>query len=209
MTKKTEPKKRSPLFAKKETGDTEPEKKSFASLFAKKETGDAEPEKKSFASLFAKKEKPVFEEPPQVLELPPFETEYEVVDRYWLTPPYAYANLYRDHYGHIHYQMVEPKLTEKELVVLEESYEQLKTVLVYDEVRKRGEFSLDREVVREIITGFDPKITPERRDTLLYYLNRNTMGYGRLDALLHDERIEDITCNGAGIPLFLYHRRFK
>ena len=246
MTKKTEPKKRSPLFAKKETGDTEPEKKSFASLFAKKETGDAEPEKKSFASLFAKKEtgdaepekksfaslfakketgntepekksfaslfakkeKPVFEEPPQVLELPPFETEYEVVDRYWLTPPYAYANLYRDSFGNVHYQMVEPKLTEKELVILEETYEHMKTILVYDNVRKKGEFELDRELLRELITGYDPKITPERRDTLIYYLNRNTLGYGRLDALLHDERIEDITCNGAGIPLFLYHRRF-
>ena len=227
MTKKTEPKKRpslfakkeagdrepekksfASLFAKKETGDAEPEKKSFASLFAKKETGDREPEKKSFASLFAKKEKPVFEEPPQVLELPPFETEYEVVDRYWLTPPYAYANLYRDSFGNVHYQMVEPKLTEKELVILEETYEHMKTILVYDDVRKKGEFELDRGLLRELITGYDPKITPERRDTLIYYLNRNTLGYGRLDALLHDERIEDITCNGAGIPLFLYHRRF-
>ena len=206
----TEPEKKSfaSLFAKKETGDTEPEKKSFASLFAKKETGNTEPEKKSFASLFAKKEKPVFEEPPQVLELPPFETEYEVVDRYWLTPPYAYANLYRDSFGNVHYQMVEPKLTEKELVILEETYEHMKTILVYDDVRKKGEFELDRGLLRELITGYDPKITPERRDTLIYYLNRNTLGYGRLDALLHDERIEDITCNGAGIPLFLYHRRF-
>ena len=208
-TPSSEKKTLSSLFTKKEEGSTpSSEKKTLSSLFTKKEEGSTDSsEKKSIFSLL-KGEKPVFEEPPQVLELPPFETEYEIVDRYWLTPPYAYANLYRDYYGHVHYQMVEPKLTEKELVVLEESYEQLKTVLVYDEVRKRGEFSLDREVVREIITGFDPKITPERRDTLLYYLNRNTMGYGRLDALLHDERIEDITCNGAGIPIFLYHRRF-
>ena len=211
-TEDSEPKEKksfSSLFAKKETESEPKEKKSLSSLFAKKETEDSEQkEKKSFSSLFAKKEKPVFEEPPVVLELPPFETEYEVVDRYWLTPPYAYANLYRDNYGNVHYQMVEPKLTEKELVVLEETYEQLKTILVYDNVRKKGEFELDRELCRELITGYDPKITPERRDTLIYYLNRNTLGYGRLDALLHDERIEDITCNGAGIPLFLYHRRF-
>ena len=212
-TEETEPKEKksfSSLFTKKETEETEPkEKKSLSSLFTKKETEDAEPkEKKSFASLFAKKEKPVFEEPPQILELPPFETEFEVVDRYWLTPPYAYANLYRDNFGNVHYQMVEPKLTEKELVILEETYEHLKTILVYDNVRKKGEFELDRNLLRELITGYDPKITPERRDTLIYYLNRNTLGYGRLDALLHDERIEDITCNGANIPLFLYHRRF-
>ena len=197
----------SSLFAKKETEEPK-EKKSLSSLFAKKETDSEPKEKKSFSSLFAKKEKPVFEEPPQVLELPPFETEFEVVDRYWLTPPYAYANLYRDSFGNVHYQMVEPKLTEKELVILEETYEHMKTILVYDNVRKKGEFELDRDLLRELITGYDPKITPERRDTLIYYLNRNTMGYGRLDALLHDERIEDITCNGAGIPIFLYHRRF-
>ena len=101
----------SSLFAKKETDSEPKEKKSFSSLFAKKETDSEPKEKKSISSLFAKKEKPVFEEPPQVLELPPFETEFEVVDRYWLTLPYAYANLYRDNYGHVHYQMVEPKLS--------------------------------------------------------------------------------------------------
>ena len=199
----------SSLFAKREEGSTpSSEKKTLSSLFTKKEEGSTDSsEKKSIFSLL-KGEKPVFEEPPQVLELPPFETEYEIVDRYWLTPPYAYANLYRDSFGNVHYQMVEPKLTEKELVILEETYEHMKTILVYDDVRKKGEFELDRGLLRELITGYDPKITPERRDTLIYYLNRNTLGYGRLDALLHDERIEDITCNGAGIPLFLYHRRF-
>ena len=85
----------------------------------------------------------VFEEPPQVLHLPPFETEYEILDRYWLTPPYAYANIYRDGYDNVHYQMVEPKLNEKELVVLEETFEHLRSMLVYDTVRKRGELELD------------------------------------------------------------------
>ena len=60
-----------------------------------------------------------FEEPPQVLHLSPFETKYEILDRYWLTPPYAYDNIYRDEYDNVHYQMIEPKLNEKEIVVLE------------------------------------------------------------------------------------------
>lgn len=74
----------SSLFANKETGETEPkEKKSLPSIFANKETDGSEP-KKSLLSLLMG-EKPVFEEPPRVLELTPFETEFEVVDRYWLT----------------------------------------------------------------------------------------------------------------------------
>ena len=34
----------------------------------------------------------------------PSDTEYEILDRYWLTPPYAYANIYRDGYDNVHYQ---------------------------------------------------------------------------------------------------------
>ncbi len=164
----------------------------------------------SIKSLLSGKpeQKTVFEEPPQVLHLPPFETEYEILDRYWLTPPYAYANIYRDGYDNVHYQMVEPKLNEKELVVLEETFEHLRSMLVYDTVRKRGELELDPYLLREVITNFDLDITPERRDTLVYFLNRNFLGYGKLDPLMHDEKIEDIICNGADIPIFLYHRRF-
>ena len=75
----------------------------------------------NFKSLLSGKneEKKVFEEPPQVLHLSPFETKYEILDRYWLTPPYAYDNIYRDEYDNVHYQMIEPKLNEKEIVVLE------------------------------------------------------------------------------------------
>lgn len=158
--------------------------------------------------LGTKKEKPVFREPPEVINLPPFETEYEVLDRYWLIPPYAYTNIYQDTYNHVHYQIVEPKLTEKELIVLEETFEYLRSMLVYDTVKKRDEFGLDTELLRSTILSFDPKIKPDRRDTIIYYLNRNFLGYGKLDPLMHDEKIEDITCNGAGIPVFLYHRNF-
>lgn len=203
-------------------------KKSSAKLFSSKKTavindnteellkqmlaGGKKPEKKEgfLQSLLNGKsnEKIVFEEPPVVLELPPFETEYEVLDRYWLNPPYAYVNIYRDTHDEIHYQMIEPKLSEKELVILEESFEHLRSMLVYDTVKKRGELELDVNMLREVITSFDNKITPERRDTLIYYLKRNFTGYGRLDALMQDDKIEDITCNGSDTPLFLYHRRF-
>ncbi len=66
-------------------------------------------------------------------------------------------------------------------------------MLVYDTVRKRGELEIDPYLLREVITNFDPDITPERRDTLIYYLNRTFLGYGKLDPLMHDEKIEDIT----------------
>ena len=161
-------------------------------------------------NLFAgkHKESPVFEEPPTVLELPSYEGEGKLLDRYWLSPPFAYTNIYQDAISHIHYEIIEPALSEKELVILEETFEYLRSMLVYDTVRKRGEFGLDQEMLHQVILTFDPKISRDRRDVLIYYLNRNFLGYSRLDPLMHDEKIEDITCNGADIPIFLYHRRF-
>ncbi|MCQ2355503.1 MAG: type II/IV secretion system ATPase subunit, partial [Methanocorpusculum sp.] len=211
---------------KKESGSAEknsPAEKKFTARdlrglfsFGKEELSREEQEEQiakkfSLGNLFEKKsaeKKIVFAEPPRILEFPPFETAYEVLDRYWLTPPYAYTNIYRDDVSHIHYQVIEPKISEKEFIVLEETFEHLRSMLVYDTVRKRGEFGLDPIMLRETIATFDPEIPEDRIGVLIYYLNRNFLGYSRLDPLMHDEKIEDITCNGADIPIFLYHRRF-
>jgi flagellar protein FlaI len=104
---------------------------------------------------------------------------------------------------------VEPKVTEKELILLEETYERLRPVLIYDSPAKRKMVRLDEMEVEQIIREFDPEITKSRMGILVYYLNRNFTGYGKLDPFMYDEEIEDITCNGAGIPIFIYHRRFS
>ncbi|TQQ82476.1 type II secretion system protein [Halonotius roseus] len=40
---------------------------------------------------------------------------------------------------------------------------------------------------------------------LWYYLHRDFRGYGRLDPLLADDQIEDISCDGPDHPVFIYH----
>ena len=34
------------------------------------------------------------------------------------------------------------------------------------------------------------------------------MGYGEIDALMHDPNIEDISCSGPNIPLYVWHRNY-
>lgn len=141
--------------------------------------------------------------------LPPFTgiDESWIRDRYWLVPPFSYVDITKDWEMNTRYEIVEPKISEKELIILEETYERLRTLLIYDSPVKR-ENELNDDEVREIIRSFDPGIAAERVDILVYYLKRNFTGYGKLDPFMHDEMIEDITCNGAGIPIFIYHRRF-
>ncbi len=42
-----------------------------------------------------------------------------------------------------------------------------------------------------------------------YLIFRDYLGYGKIDPLMHDGNLEDISCDGVGIPIFVYHRRFQ
>ena len=80
--------------------------------------------------------------------------------------------------------------------------------MLYDRTRKSDEIKFEYETVYRIITKLEPSINKRRTGVICYYLERNFHGYGRLDPLMHDENIEDITCNGPDIPLFIYHRKY-
>lgn len=131
-----------------------------------------------------------------------------MIERYWLVPPFSYVNIYHRDPITLAYEVIEPKVTEKELIILEETFEQLRAMLIYDTARKRGELGLDLDLLRKVIRSFDPEIPDERVEVLVYYLQRNFTGYGKLDPLMNDDKIEDITCNGPDVPIFLYHRKY-
>jgi len=38
---------------------------------------------------------------------------------------------------------------------------------------------------------------------------RNNIGFGRIDSLLKDGKIEDISCSGPNIPVYLYHKEYE
>ncbi|MCS7106190.1 MAG: type II/IV secretion system ATPase subunit, partial [Candidatus Aenigmarchaeota archaeon] len=42
-----------------------------------------------------------------------------------------------------------------------------------------------------------------------YYIERDFIGLGRIEPLMADENIEDISCDGVGIPIFVFHRNPK
>ncbi len=46
------------------------------------------------------------------------------------------------------------------------------------------------------------------KDKIFYHLFREFLGYGKIDILMNDEGIEDISCDGPNIPIFLYHKKY-
>ncbi len=61
----------------------------------------------------------------------------------------------------------------------------------------------------ELLGYYSIELSPRSTHKILHFLNRNYIGYGKLDAILKDPHIEDISCDGVGIPIFLYHTVYK
>ncbi|MEM4433530.1 MAG: type II/IV secretion system ATPase subunit [Thermosphaera sp.] len=48
-----------------------------------------------------------------------------------------------------------------------------------------------------------------RRIKVFYYVERNLLGYGSIDPFLRDPNIEDLSCNGVNVPIFVWHRKYE
>ncbi len=76
------------------------------------------------------------------------------------------------------------------------------------ETKKKAENYL-KEKTREIIKKYHIKIPPESVDKLVYYIIRDFIGYGKIDSLMKDHLIEDISADGVNIPIYVWHRLYE
>ncbi|MDH5437293.1 MAG: type II/IV secretion system ATPase subunit [Candidatus Bathyarchaeota archaeon] len=44
---------------------------------------------------------------------------------------------------------------------------------------------------------------------ILYHAERDLVGFGQIDALMRDANIEDISCDGVGKPVYVWHRKYE
>ncbi|CAG0949993.1 MAG: type II/IV secretion system ATPase subunit [Candidatus Methanoperedens sp.] len=130
-------------------------------------------------------------------------------DIYWVNEPYAFVSiLYNEEKNEYQYQVVEPELTVFERMVLETVYENiLDTLTVYETSSQTKEEIIETKTL-ELIDSYSMKIDTKAIYKILYYIKRDYIGYERLDALMKDPHIEDISCDGSDVPIFVYHRKY-
>lgn len=134
---------------------------------------------------------------------------YQEQARYWIVKPFAWtAILFNPERNERMYYLVEPSLTPMEKTVLETLHEHLLDRLTYDEAMKDRDAIL-RSKATELLNEYGISIDEDVIKKLLYYIKRNYIGYGRIDAFLKDPRIEDISCDGPSLPIFLYHQDYQ
>ena len=44
---------------------------------------------------------------------------------------------------------------------------------------------------------------------IIYHAERDLVGYGKIDSLMRDPNIEDISCDGVNRPVYIWHRNFE
>ncbi|MCS7131673.1 MAG: ATPase, T2SS/T4P/T4SS family, partial [Hadesarchaea archaeon] len=130
---------------------------------------------------------------------------YKELERYWIVKPYAWAAiLFNEEKNERLYYLVEPTLTPLEKTILETLHEHLLDRLTYEAGKERD--AVIREKALELLDEYGLSLEEKSVNKIIYYLRRNYVGYGRIDGLLRDPRIEDISCDGVDVPIFLYHR---
>jgi flagellar protein FlaI len=133
--------------------------------------------------------------------------EYEELDRYWVNPPFAFVSINHDPEANEHlYYVVEPELDEYEHALLETLFEDVRDPLVYrrDIDEADTEAVLD-DALHEHLERYGADVDMVSYYKLYYYLWRAFRGYGKLDPVMHDPHVEDISCDGYDLPLFVYH----
>ncbi len=138
----------------------------------------------------------------------PEERAAGTLDTYWIESPYVYIKIVRQGNLGFTYTVVEPTITSREQIVLRETAIHLRKVIVYDDPDKPPVRQLSEEFIHRIVREFHPDITDDRLAILAYYLRRDLSGFGPLEALMHDPALEDISCNGDNLPVFVFHRTY-
>ncbi|MEM3696812.1 MAG: type II/IV secretion system ATPase subunit [Candidatus Bathyarchaeia archaeon] len=132
---------------------------------------------------------------------------------YPIKEPYVYAAIVKDpETQKILYEVVEPTLQKDEERLLKEIkaflMEELDVSLKEIETKEKAEKYLE-EKTREIIKKYKIKVSQEAVDKLIYYLIRDFIGYGKIDPLMKDHLIEDISADGVNIPIYVWHRLYE
>ncbi|MBI2546965.1 MAG: type II/IV secretion system ATPase subunit [Candidatus Aenigmarchaeota archaeon] len=124
-------------------------------------------------------------------------------------PVFAYTRIYWDATGNRYiYELVEPKLSDK----LKEIYKKVKEMLEqkldidFSKLKKiEANDFLDKQI-DDVLKYFNVLISSSEKKILKYYMDRDFTGLETIEPLLQDPGIEDISCDGVGIPIFIFHR---
>ncbi|HEV2318098.1 MAG TPA: type II/IV secretion system ATPase subunit [Thermoplasmata archaeon] len=137
---------------------------------------------------------------------------------YPVNPPFAFVHIsFNAERGEYQYDALEPSLKEGEIETIRNVRVKMESIMAQEElpgleqVGWEGSAELREYLEKRFLTVldlYDIEIAEKRRPVILYFLQRDFLGLGKTDAVLRDPFLEDVSCLGPGVPLYVFHRVF-
>jgi len=136
----------------------------------------------------------------------------EEVELYPVNEPYSYIRISYNPGTHTYlYEVLEPEMSpgEKEL------FSEIKTRLMetldanLKELEESGAKKYLKDKVYDILWDYQIIIDTVSFTKILYHIYSEFMGYGKIDPIMHDPYLEDVSCDGPHTPLYVYHRKYE
>jgi flagellar protein FlaI len=139
--------------------------------------------------------------------------DVKVIDRYPVYEPFSQVVIVQDpKTGEHKYILDELQLDPMERGI----YNRILNILLSEIVSPKEEITDPRkffaEEARKIVNkyrislGWLPDVSWYK---ILYHAERDLVGFGKIDPLMRDPNIEDISCDGVNKPVYIWHRTFE
>jgi len=115
-------------------------------------------------------------------------------------------------HGGKRFMVIEPTFTAKD----KKSFETIRQILMVEltvdlndiSTKKLAEQRLKHKIF-DIIKKYKLDITSGSMKKIIYYAIRDFVYLGKIEPLMHDPMIEEISCDGTNIPLYIWHREYE
>ena len=107
------------------------------------------------------------------------------------------------------YEAIEPQLSREEENLLSILKEILVEALEFlaDTKREAKEKYL-KGAVSSILSDLGITLNPASMERITYYIMRDFIRYAALDVAMIDPEVEDVSCDGVNVPIYIYHRKY-
>ncbi len=130
---------------------------------------------------------------------------------YPLIKPYSYAHIRFDEKEEtMIYNVIEPKLTPEEAALHEKLKEGMIQIIDVSMASAKNEEAMVgflEEKIQFLLGEYGIALTGQQYLKILYYIYRDFIGMNEIEPILRDLYIEDISCDGIGVPLYLVHQK--
>jgi flagellar protein FlaI len=114
--------------------------------------------------------------------------------------------------GGLRYQVIEPVLSERDQKAFEIIKKLLMTELTVSLQDVKSKKDAERRLKKKIssmIKKYRLKIPPKNIAKINYFAIRDFVYLGKIEPLMRDHMIEEISCDGTNIPIYIWHREHE